>query len=367
VTKLTMMSAGNPRLQKVWDSTSLSALASCPRYYEYSILGGWTGESIDLEFGILVHSSLDVYSRARLNGASRDDAQREAVRYAFEESGTYDEEGNWTPWGGRYESFWRCEGTEPYRNDKGNRAKCPYSHAGRWHPVPAPEYCGTCGSRTHTERRWVPDHPQKDRIALVRLVVWYIEDQPLDIEQGVAPYKFPNGTHAVELPFRIAIEKQTPYGENYVLAGYLDGIKTFGDEIFVADYKTTKKGLHDAFYAGFSPSMQMDTYDLAGSILYPDLGLSGVMIEGLQVLTDSFKSGIGFLHRNEAIRQEHLKTIGIWISQAEAYAEANYWPMNKANCWRCPFASICSKSPEVREGYLKAEFKQRHWDPTKER
>lgn len=364
---LEMFSAGNPRLQKVWDSTSLSAIASCPRFYEYTILEGWAGDSVDLEFGILVHSSLDVYSRARLAGKTKDEAQLEAVTYAMTASGHYTEDGTWVPWGGHYETFWRCEGATPYKNEKGNKAKCPYSHAGKWFPLPAPDTCGQCGSSTHAERRWVPRHAQKDRIALVRLVVWYTEDQTEDMDAGVSPFAFPDGTPAVELPFRVALPIQTPSGENYVLAGYLDGIKRWGTEHFVADYKTTTKGLYDTFYAGFNPSMQMDTYDLVGSILYPDLHLRGVMIEGLQVLTDGMRSGIGFLYRTEALREEHFETIKFWISQAERFAEAGHWPMNKANCWRCPFAGVCSKDPDLRERYLRSEFKQRKWDPTKER
>lgn len=367
VEPLMMYSAGNPKLQKVWDSTSLTALGTCPRLYQYSILEGYGDGSIDLEFGILVHSSLDVYSKARLAGKTRDEAQLEAVAYAMEASGSRDEEGNWTPWGGTYESFWRCTGTEPYRNEKGNRAKCPYSHSGKWFPLPAPETCGSCASPTETVRQWVPIHASKDRIALVRLVVWYIEDQPLELDNGVAPYAFPDGTPAVELPFRVALEEQTPYGENYVLAGYLDGIKTFGDEAFIADYKTTAKGLGSNFYNGFSPSFQMDTYDMVGTILFPNLNLYGVMIEGLQVLTDGFRYGIGFLHRTEALREEHYETIVHWIRQAERYAEADHWPMNKANCWRCPFAGVCSKNPSLRNAYLKADFKKRVWDPTRER
>lgn len=364
---LTMYSSGNPRLQKVWDSTSLNALGSCPRFYQYTILEGWGESSVHLEFGILLHNSLDVYSRARLRGATRDEAQLEAVTFAFTQSGEYDEHGVWTPWGGHYETFWKCEGTTPFRNEKGNRAKCPYSHRGKWFPEPAPEVCGACGSATCSERQWVPIHPSKDRIGLVRLVAWYIEDQPLELADGVRPYAFPDGTPAVELPFRVALDIRTPSGESYVLAGYLDGIKTFGIENFIGDYKTTAKGLSSHFYAGYSPSFQMDTYDLVGTILFPNLDLSGVMIEGLQVLTNGARSGIGFLHRTEALRQEHYETILYWIKQAERYAEENYWPMNKANCWRCPFAGICSKDPALRPAYLKAEFKQRVWDPTKER
>jgi len=376
-----MWSAGNPKLQTAWDGTSLSAIQFCPRKYQLSIIEGWVGDSVDLEFGIMVHQCMDVYGRARIAGKTKDEAQLMAVKEAMEISGHYEPSRHWNaqlgdevvteewvPWGGRYEDQWRCEGTTPYKNYKGNKAKCPYSLKNKWFPGDGPSVCGSCGSATHTERRWLPVDAKKDRFGLVRLVAWYIEDQSDDPSKGgLGFYSFPDGTPAIELPFRIPLPWQTPAGETYILCGYLDKIATFGPEKFTGDYKTTKKGLNAAFYNGYNPSNQMDTYDLAGSIMYPDLKLQGVMVEGIQVLANGSKSGMGMLRKTEGQREEHLKQIGLWIKQAELYAEADYWPMAKSNCWMCEFKSICSKDPGVREMYLRGEYHKRHWNPLEER
>lgn len=366
MTEPNMWAGSNPRLQLAWDSTSLSQLQFCPRSYQLSIIEGWTGEALDLEFGIMVHDCMDVFARARLNGDTRDEAQFKAVKHALLISGTYDGD-EFRPWAGRYEYRWRCIGTEPYKNEKGNKAKCPLSHKGKYEPGPRPSTCGVCGSPTEGGEQWVPKDPKKDRYNLVRLVAWYAEEQPERLEDGEAPYKFPDGTPAVELPVRVPLPFKTKAGETFILAGYLDKISTFGDAKFIVDYKSTRKYLGADFFSNYNPSMQMDTYDLMGSIVFPELELEGVMIHGMQVLTDAVKFGYGPIYRTEGQREEHLRQIGLWLQLAEQYAEAGEWPMAKANCWMCDFKGICSKAPGVREMYLKGDFTKRHWNPLLER
>lgn len=387
-----MFSAAYPKLQWAWDATSLKALQTCPRYYQYTILEGWRGSTIDLEFGGLFASSLEFYKKARLGGATRDQAQLVALQYAMEQSGTYEAknaepedtdvyEGFWAPWGGSYRDQWRCTGTEPYVNEKGNKAKCPLSHKGVWQEDFAPSICGVCGSPVEEVSNWVPINPAKDRYALIRAVVWYCEEQPEDMSQGLAPINLPNGTPAVELPFRIPLPWKTPDGwvpradghgydvvsEPYMLVGYLDSIVRFGTELFIADDKTTKKLLNKGFWDGFSPHVQVDTYDLAGSILFPDLPIKGVIIEGTQLLVGGARFGKHVIYHNEAQREEYFQELEGIIRMAEKYAAANHWPMNRASCFMCGFKKICSKSPQVREQYLAADFKKQHWNPLEER
>lgn len=155
----------NPKLQQAWDSTSLGALMKCPRAYQYSILEGWRAEgSADLVFGGLFASSTETYKKARLNGQSKEEATLATIRFVIEASVDPDTR---LPWGGQYQTQWRCTGTTPYRNAKGNRAKCPYSHAHVWFPEPTPSMCGECGSAIETKRNWVGEHAYKDRVSLV--------------------------------------------------------------------------------------------------------------------------------------------------------------------------------------------------------
>jgi hypothetical protein len=360
-------SAANPKLQRAWDATSLKALMSCARFYQYSILEGWRPnvEGDDLTFGRLFAGATETYARGRLNALSKHDATKEALRYALAES--YDSEEQ-KPWSGHYAEQWHCLGTEKYKNKKGNAAKCPYAHKGVWFDAPGPSVCGECGSPTEHADNWISINPAKDRYSLIRLVAWYCDDQPEQAsDAGLYPFAFEDGTPAVELSFRFPLSIKTPTGEPYLLCGHMDKIVSYSSELFISDNKTTKKTLSQSYWKQYSPNIQVDLYDLAGSVLFPSLDLHGVLIEGAQTLVNGASFGLHPEHRTETMRRETLENIEWWIGQAERYATDNYWPMNKASCYLCQFKGICGAEPQMREGYLKANFTKRFWNPLEER
>lgn len=388
-----MFSSYIPKLQIAWDATSFKALMTCPRQYQYAILEGWRPiqDKIDLEFGGYFASSVERYKKARVEGRSKQEATLTAVRYAIEASwiqgpdnGTCPcpdgcngcERTGGGPWGGRYEEMWNCTGTTPFKNAKGNRAKCPYSHKGSWFPAPGPSTC-SCGSNTHTERQWISNDKAKDRYTLVRLVAWYCDEQPELASDGAMPYVFPNGQPAVELSFKIPLPWKVPppnrvmgiddKPETYILAGHIDSIMEYGSEHFVSDNKTTKNMMGAQYFAQFHPNIQMDIYDLAGTTLYPTLNLKGVMIEAAQTLAGGARFGVGLSYRTDAQREELMGDIRYWLTQAEKFATEDHWPMNRANCYLCPFKVICSKDPGSRQRYLEAAFVKQPWNPLLER
>jgi len=363
-------SAVNPRLQTAWDATSFGALMYCPRYYQLTIQKGWRGSMIDLDFGILVHSAFETFWKARLDGLSRYDAMLKATRWALDNSGRRTDDGKWVPWGGTYVEQWHCLGTEPYKNDKGNKAKCPYSHKGKWFMAPAPTTCGECGSATETVENWLPTEPRKNRHTLIRLVVWYCEEQPETLEEGLVPYQFPDGTKALELPFRLPLPWKAPTGENYIVCGYLDKLAMWNKEGFTVDTKTTYKTPGKAFFESFSPNIQFDIYDLTGSILYPELNLKGLIVDAAQTMVGGARFAMRPLYRSEVQREELMTDLRWWLDIAEQLAaqpEGYDYPMNRRQCWGCDFKGICSKDPDKREMYLKADFKKAHWNPLEER
>jgi len=89
------------------------------------------------------------------------------------------------------------------------------------------------------------------------------------------------------------------YGRPY------DAIKTFGPiEAFVTDNKTTKSFLGPTT-GNSSPLMsKLTIYDLAGSLLFPDLGLKGVAIEAAQTLVGGAKFATQTFYRTEGQREE---------------------------------------------------------------
>jgi hypothetical protein len=386
MTAQSQWSKGNPKLQVAWDATSLKVLMECPWKYKTTIIEGYRKREgkVDTDFGGFFATCTETYQKARLSGKSKDMATVEALRKAIEVSwirgqkkdcGNLHCEGDCCetsgqPWGGEYATVWRCTGSEPYKNRKGNRAKCPFSHAGKWFPEPTPSVCGECGSPVHAERRWHADSKIKDRPALIRLVGWYCDEQPEELTggQGLAPYAFPDGTPAVELSFAFPLPFFTPYGEPYIIAGHLDGIKTtLGDQHWITDNKTTSKTLSANYWLQYTPNVQVDTYDFVGSVAYTDLKIKGVAIEGAQITAEGAKFGTGLIYRTEGLRAEYLKDLEWWIRQAERYAAEDYWPRNRASCFLCDLKTICGKDPSMRDRYLEQEFERRYWNPLEER
>ena len=379
-------SAVKPKLQLAWDSTSLRALQFCARYYQLSQLEGWRGSSIDLEFGILFASSAETFKKVRAAGGSHEDASLAALRYAVENSWEHSECANCgtgtcegvcggdgreylgQPWGGHYEDQWHCTGTEPFKNAKGNRAKCPWSHKGKWFPPPSGDTCGVCGSPTETVRRYAPNDRLKNRETLVRLVIGYCDEQPQEIENGRRAIIFPDGRAAVELSWKMPLPVVAKTGERFIASGHFDSLETDGVENFVVDNKTTKSYISGKdYWKQYAPNAQIDMHDVAGALLYPQLNIKGVMIDAAQVTASGAEYASQIFYRNEAQRDEFLNEVKWWLEQAERYADDNYWPMNRTNCKFCDFNSICSKDPSQRERYLKADFTQRHWNPLEER
>lgn len=404
----------NPRLQTAWDASSLSALQFCPTFYKETIINGHRGDGVDLDFGRYFANAAETFKRARLGGKSKDDATLLAVTRALEDTwigegehehtnqvpnetgdgmlepyvngagdqlselhwghpgstrrGATEMEGEGGhPWGGDYEQQWRCTGTEPYKNAKGNKAKCPWSHKGKWFAEPGPSLCGECGSPTETQRRWLPYNPVKNRYSLIRLVAWYCFDQPDEMDQGLHPINLPNGTPAIELPWRMVTPWKNKYGEAYILAGYFDSIMSDGLETYITDNKTTKKTINRTFWESYSPNIQIDLYDVVGNILYPELKIKGVLLEGAQVLVNGARFGYHQFPKTEKLREETLRDIEWWINLAEQFAEADYYPMNKRNCWLCPLKTVCSMEPQRREAVLRDNFPVRKWNPLNDR
>lgn len=389
-----MFSTELPSLQLAWDSTSLRTLQKCARLYQYQILDGYRGSAIDLEFGGFYAAALAEGRKVRALGGSRDEAQLASVTKAvrdtwlpggtpvvtcFEDGPSETEVDMGRPWGGFYAQQWRCTGESAvaYRNKAGNRAKCPYSHKGVWHPCDGPAQCGECGSSTESARNWVPHDAQKDRYGLIRAVCWYWEEQPLDESSGMHTVLFPNGTPAVELSFRLPTGFK--FGtEDFIISGHLDAVKGLGirslaeegaefAELLVTDDKTTRKTLAPSYFDGYSPDTQTDLYDFAASLLFKGYNIKGVAIDGAQVLAEGARFLTQPLYRTEAHREEFYGELEYWFSVAQGYAQAGHWPMNRSACWLCPMKSVCSKPPADRKKWALAAFEVKPWNPLVDR
>lgn len=304
-------------IQFAWNSTCLGLLKTCPRLYQYVVLDGWGSrdESIHLRFGIEYHRALQDYAIARTQGLNHEDAIRSAVQSLHRR--VWD----WTP-------------------DRNHRA-------GKY----------------------------KNRETLLGLVVDYLDhfsDDPADT------FILEDGTPAVELPFRfeldwgpraaggeleyvegIAVAEGPTPKQPYLLSGHLDRVVNFADGKYVMDRKTSMSTLGSYYFNQWSPSNQMTLYTLAGKIML-NSPIKGVIIDAAQVLLEkpnSFQRG--FTYRTDDQLDEWLVDLRYWLHSAETYATNNHWPQNDTSCDKfggCKFREVCSRSPSVREQYLRATF-----------
>lgn len=310
-------------IQFAWDSTSLGYLKTCPRLYQYIMIEGWAtrDESIHLRFGIEYHTALQDYAISIAKGVRHEDAIHDTVRALH--SRVFD---------------WEVD-----RNTK----------AGKY----------------------------KNRETIVALVIDYLDHFANDPAET---FVLDNGEPAVEVSFRFELDWGPQYMETateltapqpYLLSGHLDRIVNFNSDLYVMDRKTSTTQVDSSYYmAQWSPSNQMTLYTLAGKIVL-NSPIKGVIIDAAQVLLEKpNRFSRGFTYRTEDQLQEWIQDLHFWFASAETYADNNHWPLNESSCGNyggCKFREVCSKSPQVREQYLKASFDklepEDRWNPLKSR
>lgn len=291
----------------------MGLLMECPRKYQLSMCAkliddapvGFSPrkESVHLRFGQLIHGALERYDHARADGSDHDDAVDAALIYSLTETWDFT-----------------------------------------------------------TGRPWASDDANKNRFTLVRTVIWYLEQFREDALETVI---LNNGKPAVELSFRLETDYQSFTGEKFLICGHLDRVATLNNDTFVVDRKTTKNTLNEKFFDGFNPDNQFTTYTFAAKALY-GLNVKGLIVDGAQVAVtfSRFLRGVVFFHDDQL--EEWYGDLGYYLSQAQAFANANYWPMNRKSCGNyggCPFRPICSKSNATRMEWLEKSYIQRVWDP----
>lgn len=296
-----------PGLQIAWDSTSMGALKECPRKYFLSIVLGWIPRegSVHLIFGQYYHTALEAYDHAKSRGLDHRQALLVAVKVAMVVS-------------------WDKKAGRP----------------------------------------WTSDSTYKNRLTLVRSVVWYLDQ--FGENDALKTVILANGKPAVELSFRFHMDyKSYTTGENFLLCGHIDRLVTYDNRTLVLDRKTTQHNIDDRYWKQFKPNNQMSTYDYAGSVFF-HTPTSGIIIDAAQLLVSGTRFKRNLIERSDDEREEWYTDLGFQLKMAEEYAKLSYWPMNDKSCGNyggCPFLDICGKSPKVRQQWLEGLFHRRVWDP----
>ena len=318
-------------VQFAWDSTCLNYIKQCPRLYQYTIIDGWSpkDESVHLRFGSEYHQAIQEYDIERADRVRHEDAIRRSIRNLLVR-------------------------TADWQVDESTKA-------GNY----------------------------KNRITLLQLCVDYFDFFANDPAQT---FILENGKPAVELSFKFELdwgpkslkEEVNIMGEielvdngvrqPYLLCGHLDRVVVFNDQLMVLDHKTTTTAPSSYFFNQFEPNNQMTLYTLAGKIVL-DSPIKGVIVEAAQILLDKPNRFVrGFTYRTQDQLDEWIGDLAYTLQMAEHYAETDYWPQNDTACGMyggCKFREVCSKSPGVRETWLKADFikleESERWNPLKPR
>lgn len=296
----------HPNLQTAWDSTSLGAFKTCPRYYQYSILEGYVthAENVHLTFGIMFHECLEVYDRCKALGLDHEKSVLVAVKHAL--ISTWD-------------------------NALG--------------------------------RPWTTDEPTKTRDTLLRSIIWYFDQFENDPCETIIQA---DGRPAVELSFRFEPGfKSRLTGEDFLVCGHLDRLVKFQDRPWIMDRKTTKTTLSQEYFGRYSPDNQMSLYHAAGTLILNE-PVSGLMVDAVQLAVTFSRFQRQPVTRTPAQLKEWMKDLWFWFKLAEDYAEAGYWPQNDRACNQyggCPYRVVCGASEEVRQKLLDGLYTKRSWDP----
>lgn len=291
-----------PNLQIAWDSTSMGLLKECPRKYQYMMLMNYQPR------GSSLHLSFGIAYHSAL------------------------------------ELFTRTLITT---NDFNLAQLTALNFALSWDETPYLLH---------------KDFNLKNRKTLSRTVVWWTEHYK---EDTTPVHILDNGSPAVELSFRLELDKLTPDGSSYLLCGHLDRVVELAGDLWFLDYKTTKSPLTDHYYSQYNPSNQMSTYFAAAQVVLHREARGGI-IDAVQLLVGGSRFDRRPIRRTPNQLTEWHSDLHWWLDQALRFAETNIYPMNDKSCGNyggCPFISICSKDPRVRSHFLEGEFERWEWNP----
>ncbi len=328
-------------IQYAWDATSLELFKSCPRLYYYTMICGWQGrgDSVHLRFGIEYHEALQNYDKSLAAGIRHDDALHDVVRALLVATG----------------DWWSDEELGDMRGSASKKTRASLVRTVIWHlekfkDDPAKTFIKEDGSAAVEQSfRWELDWGPQSTFQTV------IGGR---VSQEVGPY---DGTDTYE------------FKQHYILCGHLDRIVSFANELYVMDYKTTSYAPTSWFFDKFDPHNQMSMYSLAAKVVL-NAPIKGVIISGAKINEETTDFGRGITSRSDAQIQEWIDDLHYWFTLAEQCALADRWPQNDTSCDRyggCKFRGVCSKSPQVRERFLEADFvklpKEERWNPLKSR
>lgn len=321
-------------VQFAWNASSITTASECLYKYKLQVLDGWGTKtnSVHLIFGGHYATALEHYHKHIAEGKTWLEALKLVVHEALINS--------WVP---EHECP-KCQGVGTYEDDA--------------EFFPACIECNGTGMVEGKPQEFLD--AAKTRENLIRSIVWYVDtyhDEAMTILTV-------NGKPAAELSFAF------PVDDDIVFAGHLDNLVEYAGNPYVRDQKTTKSAITDHYFDGYKPDIQFSMYAFAGKAVF-NTPVKGVIIDAAQIMVGFTRFARGFTFRTDSELSEWYESSMYTIEAARRATRENFFPRNPTSCGNyggCPFRSACSRSPEVREQFLKADFvKGRRLDPLDQR
>src|SRR5690606_10068416 len=124
------------------------------------------------------------------------------------------------------------------------------------------------------------------------------------------------------------------------------------------DQKTTKSPISFRYFEGYSPDTQMSKYTFAEKMLF-NTPVNGVMIHSAQLAVGFNRFERGFTFHTEGQLNELYDDTMLYIEASHRSTREHNFPMNRTACNNyggCPFRSVCSRDPSVRQSFPEGQF-----------
>lgn len=320
-------------LQYAWNSTSIKLSQECLYKYKLIMLDGWQSPtlSLHLRFGLHYASALEEFHKAMALGVPRDEALIDIIADTMVV--TWDYEKCETCEGTGRALIMRCEGGQPYQRED----DCPD--------------CNGTGDVPGSGTAWETDDSAKNRPNLIRSIIWYLDHFEDDNTKTII---LADGSAAVEHSLIV------PVDNDLLFTGHLDRLVDYAHNIYVQDQKTTKTTISQRYFEGYSPDTQMSIYTFMAKAAL-SIPVHGVMIDAAQIAVGFTRFERGFTFRSPTQLNEWYDNTMLDIERARAATREKHFPMNPTACGNyggCMFRRACSRSPEVRSQFLKADYIQ---------
>lgn len=305
----------------VWDASTASHVAKCPRAAEHKILDALEPieEGVQMTAGKALHAAVDYY----YHGIDPDECIEELH----------------TVWG--HDADWRLPPGHRYQ----------HLHLGHLEVI-FKNYVDYARKRD----TFKPLSVRRDELALGQVLygVWRMTD---------------DGRVALgESKFIMEFFLKTPNGKDvrFVYSAKPDLPIIMGGETYILDNKTTSSYLSDWYFEQYKHSNQLRGYCATAQAL-TGLRFGGALINGLYVgekaSSTEFKGArvarygpISFQpeHINEALLNQYY-----WLQELYHYHEQGYFQqVGNKMCQSCEYSNLCNASPAVRDSVKATEYRR---------